>query len=154
MDAVFYPQIYQHEEIFKQEGWHYELFNEEDPITINGVVYNEMKGAFSNPSDTVSRLVFKSLFKDTSYGFESGGDPKYIPDLNYEEFKEFHSKYYSPSNSYIYVYGDCDMEERLDWLDKEYLSNFDKIDFDTRLTYQEPFKKPVSIGIWKETIYF
>ena len=146
MDAVFYPQIYNHEEIFRQEGWHYELFNEEDPITINGVVYNEMKGAFSNPSDTVSRLVFNSLFKDTSYGFESGGDPKYIPDLDYEEFKEFHKKYYSPSNSYIFVYGDIDMEERLNWLDKEYLSKFDVVDFDTTLKMQNPYDKPLYLS--------
>ncbi len=145
MDAVFYPEIYSHEEIFRQEGWHYELFKEEDPITINGVVYNEMKGAFSNPSDTVSRLVFKSLFNDTSYGFESGGDPKYIPDLDYEEFKEFHKKYYSPSNSYIYLYGNCDMEERMDWLDKEYLSNFNVVDFDTALKEQKAYSKPTYI---------
>lgn len=145
MDAVFYPQIYNHEEIFRQEGWHYELFNEEDPITINGVVYNEMKGAFSNPSDTVQRLVYQSLFKDTSYGFESGGDPKYIPLLDYEDFKNFHKKYYSPSNSYIYLYGDCDMEERLDWLDKEYLSNFDVVDFDTTLKAQKPYDKPLFV---------
>ena len=143
MDAVFYPEIYQHEEIFRQEGWHYELFNENDPITINGVVYNEMKGAFSNPSDTVSRLVFNSLFKDTSYGFESGGDPKYIPDLDYEEFKEFHKKYYSPSNSYIFIYGNCDMEERLNYLDNEYLSKFDVVDFDTALKTQPSYEKPL-----------
>ena len=146
MDAVFYPQIYNHEEIFKQEGWHYHLENKDDPITINGVVYNEMKGAFSSPFQVLFSEIEKSLYPDTAYHYESGGDPKYIPELDYETFKSFHQKFYHPSNSYIHVYGNLDMEERLEWLDKEYLSNFDKIDFDTRLTYQESFKKPVSIS--------
>ncbi len=145
MDAVFYPEIYRHEEIFMQEGWHYELFNEEDPIIINGVVYNEMKGAFSNPSEILSRLVYNSLFKDTSYGFESGGDPKNIPDLDYNEFLEFHKKYYSPSNSYIYLYGNLDMDERLDYLDKEYLSNFSIINFDTSLKEQIKYENPLYV---------
>ena len=146
MDAVFYPQIYNHEEIFKQEGWHYHLENKDDPITINGVVYNEMKGAFSSPFQVLFSEIEKSLYPNTAYHYESGGDPKYIPELDYETFKSFHQKFYHPSNSYIHVYGNLDMEERLEWLDKEYLSNFDKIDFDTRLTYQEPFLKPVSIS--------
>ncbi len=143
LDAVFHPAIYEHEEIFRQEGWHYHILDENEPVTYNGVVYNEMKGAFSNPSDIVTRLVGQYLFPDTSYGFESGGDPKYIPDLDYNEFLNFHSKYYSPSNSYIYIYGNLDMEERLDYLDKEYLSKYDYIDFDTTLKDQKPFEKPV-----------
>lgn len=144
MDAVFYPQIYEHKEIFMQEGWHYHLTDEKDPITYNGVVYNEMKGAFSDPQQILFRNILHSLYPDTAYGFESGGDPKYIPDLSYEEFKEFHSKFYHPSNSYIFLYGDCDMEERMTWLDQEYLSSFDKIDFDTTLKLQKPFDKPRS----------
>ena len=143
MDAVFYPQIYAHEEIFKQEGWHYHLEKKEDPITINGVVYNEMKGAFSNPFQILFSKVEQHLLPDTAYQYESGGDPKYIPELDYETFKSFHQKFYHPSNCYIHLYGNLDMEERLEWLDKEYLSKFDKIDFDTRLTYQKPFEKPV-----------
>ena len=142
MDAVFYPQIYSHEEIFKQEGWHYHLEKKEDPITINGVVYNEMKGAFSNPFQVLYSKLEQSLFPDTAYHYESGGDPKYIPELDYETFKNFHQKFYHPSNSYIHIYGNCDMKERLEWLDKEYLSNFDSIDFDTRLQYQKPFEAP------------
>ncbi|MCR5350045.1 MAG: insulinase family protein [Acholeplasmatales bacterium] len=143
MDAVFYPNIYEHEEIFRQEGWHYHILDKNDPITYNGVVYNEMRGAFSDPQSILQRQIMHSLYKDTAYGLESGGDPKYIPDLDYKEFLKFHSEYYSPSNSYIYIYGDCDMEERLDWLDKEYLSKFDKIDFDTTIKYQPKFDKPV-----------
>lgn len=142
MDAVFYPRIYQFEEIFMQEGWHYHLENAEDPITYNGVVYNEMKGAFSNPQEVLSRTIMHSLYPNTPYGFESGGDPKYIPELTYESFLNFHSKFYHPSNSFIFVYGDCDMEERLDWLDQAYLSNFDKIDFDTTIPAQQDFVEP------------
>ena len=144
MDAVFYPRIYQYEEIFKQEGWHYHLENIEDPITINGVVYNEMKGAFSDPTTILYNKIEEVLFPNTAYHYVSGGDPKFIPELSYSQFKDFHSKFYHPSNSYIIVYGNLDMEERLEWLDKEYLSAFDSIDFDTRLTYQEAFKAPVS----------
>ena len=143
MDAVFHPNIYKHKEIFLQEGWHYHLEKESDDIAINGVVYNEMKGAFSNPIEILFRTIKKSLFPNNAYGFESGGDPKYIPDLTYEKFLDFHSKYYSASNSYIFIYGDCDMNERLEYLDREYLSKMDYVDFDTSLKYQEKFKKPV-----------
>ena len=142
MDAVFYPRIYEYEEIFMQEGWHYHILDENDPITYNGVVYNEMKGAFSDPQQILFRDMLHSLYPDTTYSFESGGDPKYIPDLTYEEFKEFHSKFYHPSNSYIFIYGNCDMEERLNWLDEAYLKDFDAIDFDTTVKYQTPFDKP------------
>ena len=142
MDAVFYPNIYKYKEIFYQEGWHYELKNKDDEIKINGVVYNEMKGAFSNPEETIQRLIMHSLYPDTSYGLESGGDPDYIPELSYDDFLNFHKKYYSPSNSYIYIYGNCDMEERLDWLDKEYLSKFDIVSFDTTIKHQPSFDNP------------
>ena len=144
MDAVFYPQIYTHEEIFMQEGWHYHILDEKDPLVYNGVVYNEMKGAFSDPQQILFRNLLHSLYPDTAYGFESGGDPEFIPDLTYEEFKNFHSKFYHPSNSYIFLYGNCDMEERMNWLDEAYLSDFDAIDFDTTIELQKPFLAPVS----------
>ncbi len=126
LDAVFYPDIYQKEEIFRQEGWSYQLENPEDEIVINGVVYNEMKGAYSSPEDVLEREMMNSLFADTVYGVESGGDPGCIPDLSYEDFLAFHRKYYHPSNSYIYFYGNMDIEERLAWMDREYLSAFDQ----------------------------
>ena len=148
LDAVFYPNIYNKKEIFMQEGWHYELLNENDPIIYNGVVYNEMKGAFSDPSQVLFRRIMHSLYPDTAYGFESGGDPKYIPDLDYEEFKKFHSEYYHPSNSYIYLYGNLDMDYELEYLDNEYLSKFDKIDFDTTIYNQKPFDKPLSFDYY------
>ena len=139
MDAVFYPSIYQKEAIFKQEGWHYELFDKDGEITYNGVVYNEMKGAFSSPDGVLERVTMSTLFPDTAYGVESGGDPDYIPDLSYQKFLEFHKKYYHPSNSYIIIYGDCDMEEQLQYLDEEYLSKFDKLEIDSSLKVQAPF---------------
>ena len=145
LDAVFYPNIYNHEEIFMQEGWHYEIKDEKDPIIYNGVVYNEMKGAFSDPTQILYRSVTHSLFPDNAYGFESGGDPKYIPDLTYDEFINFHKKYYSPSNSYIFLYGNLDMESELKWIDEVYLSSFDYVEFDTEIKDQAPFKKPIYV---------
>ena len=141
MDAVFYPNIYEHEETFRQEGWSYSLASEEDKLSYNGVVYNEMKGAFSSPEGVLDRVVLNTLFPDTSYANESGGDPEVIPELTYEQFLDFHRKYYHPSNSYIYLYGNMDMEEKLAWLDREYLSHFEKDFVDSAIRYQEPFEK-------------
>ncbi len=145
LDAVFYPNIYDKEEIFRQEGWHYELESKEGELTYNGVVYNEMKGAFSSPEGVLERENLNSLFPDTPYHYESGGDPDFIPELSYEEFLDFHRKYYHPSNSFIYLYGDADMEEKLGFLDEHYLSNFDKIEIDTVLPLQKAFDKPVRL---------
>lgn len=141
MDAVFYPNIYEHDEIFRQEGWSYKLDDPEGKLSYNGVVYNEMKGAFSSPEGVLDRVVLNTLFPDTSYANESGGDPEVIPELTYEEFLDFHRKYYHPSNSYIYLYGDMDIEEKLQWLDREYLSNFEKTEVDSEILYQQPFDK-------------
>lgn len=145
MDAVFYPNIYQKEEIFRQEGWNYHLESAEDELTYNGVVYNEMKGAFSSPEDVLEREILNSLYPDTVYGNESGGDPECIPDLKYSEFLSFHSKYYHPSNSYIYLYGNMDIEERLEWLDREYLSKFDAMEIDSEIGLQAAFEEPKEI---------
>ncbi|MBR1628115.1 MAG: insulinase family protein, partial [Lachnospiraceae bacterium] len=128
-----------------QEGWHYELFEEEGDIEVSGVVYNEMKGAFSSPEDVLSRTVLNSLFPDTAYQYESGGDPEEIPSLTYEKYLEFHAMYYHPCNSYIYLYGDMDMEERLNWLDEACLSAYDKIEIDSQIHLQAPFEKPIHI---------
>ncbi len=141
MDAVLYPNIYVHDEIFRQEGWSYQLDSVEDKLTYNGVVYNEMKGAFSSPEGVLDRVVLNTLFPDTSYANESGGDPEVIPELTYEQFLDFHRKYYHPSNSYIYLYGDLDIEEKLHWLDREYLSNFDMAEVDSEIGFQEPFER-------------
>ena len=140
LDAVFYPNIYTNELIFRQEGWHYHLEDVNDPITYNGVVYNEMKGAFSSAEEVLDRSVFSALFPDTAYGVESGGDPECIPELTYGEFLDFHRKYYHPSNSYIYLYGNMDMEEKLAWMDSEYLSKFEAAEVDSAIQFQKPFK--------------
>lgn len=141
LDAVFSPFIYKQKNIFLQEGWHYELESEEDELTVNGVVYNEMKGAFSSAEDVLEREIMNSLYPDTAYGFESGGDPDVIPTLQYEEFLDFHRKYYHPSNSYIYLYGDMDMAEKLDFIDKEYLSRFEALTVNSQVGLQKPFDK-------------
>ncbi len=143
LDAVFYPNIYNEKKIFQQEGWHYEMEDENSPLTLNGVVYNEMKGAFSSPDEVNDREVVNSLFPDTTYGVESGGDPKVIPELTYEQFLAFHGKYYHPSNSYIYLYGNMDMAEKLEWMDEKYLSQFDRIEVDSALKQQTAFENPV-----------
>lgn len=143
MDAVFYPNMYIHDEIFRQEGWHYEAESVEGPIVYNGVVYNEMKGAFSDPDDVLVRYTFESLFPDNAYGKESGGDPDAIPSLTYEAFLDFHKRYYHPSNSYIYLYGNLDMNERLEYLDREYLSKFEAAPIDSSIAEQKPFEQPV-----------
>lgn len=145
LDAVFHPNIYKEEKIFMQEGWHYEMESVEDELTINGVVYNEMKGAFSSPDDVLDREIMNSLYPHTSYAVESGGDPDVIPELTYEDFLTFHQKYYHPSNSYIYLYGDMDMAEKLTYLDKEYLSKYDALAVDSALEMEKPFEKPVTV---------
>ncbi len=141
LDAVFYPNIYKEDKIFKQEGWHYEMENTEDELTINGVVYNEMKGAFSSPDDVVEREIMNSLYPDTTYGLESGGDPEVIPELSYEEFLAFHRKFYHPSNSYIYLYGNLDAVEYLTFIDEEYLSGYEERKVDSEIGLQKPFEK-------------
>ena len=146
MDAVLHPNIYKREEIFKQEGWHYELESKDAPVTINGVVYNEMKGAFSSPEGVLEREILNSLYPDTSYGNESGGDPQFIPDLTYQDYLDFHSRYYHPCNSYIYLYGNVDIEEKLLWLDKEYLSKYDEISIDSTIKRQEGFDAPAYVS--------
>lgn len=145
LDAVFYPNIYREPRIFYQEGWHYELQDPCDELTINGVVYNEMKGAFSSPDDVLEREILNSLFPDTAYAFESGGDPDVIPQLSYEDFLAFHKRYYHPSNSYIYLYGNMDMAERLTWLDEAYLSHFDRLEVDSSIAWQKPFARPAEV---------
>ena len=147
MDAVFYPNIYEHDEIFRQEGWSYKLDSADAKLEYNGVVYNEMKGAFSSPEGVLDRVVLNSLFPDTSYRNESGGDPEVIPELTYEQFLDFHRKYYHPSNSYIYLYGDMDMTEKLEWLDKEYLSHFDAMEIDSKIQKQEAFAERKEVEI-------
>ena len=157
LDAVFYPNIYKTDKIFRQEGWHYEMEDESSELTINGVVYNEMKGAFSSADDVLSREIQSSLYPDITYGIESGGDPDVIPSLTYEDYLDFHRKYYHPSNSYIYLYGNMDMEEKLNYIDEAYLSAFDRLEVDSAIGRQSAFDaskeivKPYSVLAEDET---
>ena len=140
LDAVFRPNIYEHKEIFLQEGWHYELENVDGPLKYNGVVYNEMKGAFSSPEQVLYRKISQTLYPDTTYGVESGGDPANIPDLSYEQFLDFHRRYYHPANAWLYLYGNMDVEEKLRFIDEHYLSRYDEITVDSSIKMQAPFE--------------
>ncbi|HBF3623935.1 TPA: insulinase family protein, partial [Clostridioides difficile] len=146
LDGVLHPAIYQEPKIFYQEGWHYELESLEDELTINGVVYNEMKGAFSSPESVLDRYTRAVLFPDSCYSNESGGDPAQIPNLTYEQFIGFHKNYYHPANSYIYLYGNMDMAEKLSWMDDAYLSKYDRADcrVDSSIKLQKAFEEPVN----------
>jgi len=145
LDAVLYPRIYDEPEILMQEGWHYEIDKKEDPLTYKGVVYNEMRGAFSSPIRLVYSKIEESLFPDTCYGVESGGDPDFIPDLTYEDFIAFHKKYYHPSNSYIFLYGNGNIEKELEFINENYLKEFDALKVNSEISIQSPFKKPIEI---------
>ena len=126
LDAVFFPKLLEDERIFLQEGWRYEIHSKEEPLTISGVVYNEMKGAMSAPEAVVGQAMLSALFPESFYAYNSGGDPYEIPTLTYEEFKEFYKKHYHPSNGYLFLYGDLDIEYYLEYIDREYLSHFDR----------------------------
>lgn len=141
LDAVFFPNLYKEEKIFRQEGWHYEMENPNGELTYNGVVFNEMKGAFSSPDEYFDTLIQKTIFPDISYGVVSGGDPRVIPELTWEDYKDFHRRYYHPSNSYIYLYGKMSFEEKLNWIDREYLSKFDYLEVDSEIRLQKPFEE-------------
>ncbi|MBE6092053.1 MAG: insulinase family protein [Selenomonas ruminantium] len=149
LDAVFYPAMLENPQILMQEGWHYEIDSADAPLTYSGVVYNEMKGALSAPDDLLESRIMAALYPDTTYGYESGGDPEAIPQLTYEMFKNFHQRYYHPSNSYIYLYGDMDIEEKLAYLDKEYLSAFDRIAIDSHIEKQAAFT-----GLQRQTLTY
>ena len=145
LDAVFYPNIYNHDMTFRQEGWHYEMEDMDSELTINGVVYNEMKGAFSSPDDVLEREILNSLFPDNAYSEESGGDPDHIPELTYEHYLDMHRTYYHPSNSYIYLYGNMNMAEKLMFIDEHYLSAFEKLEMDTDMKPQTAFEAPKEV---------
>ena len=142
LDAVFHPNIYKYPEIFQQEGWHYEMTDPKDDLTINGIVYNEMRGVYSSPDSLLSSAINELLFPDSIYSRDSGGDPELIPDLTREEYLEYHRDYYHPSNSYIYLYGDMDAEKELDYIDQEYLSKYDYKKTDSEIKLQESIHGP------------
>eukprot|EP00568_Trieres_chinensis_P010251 CAMPEP_0183296302 /NCGR_PEP_ID=MMETSP0160_2-20130417/3918_1 /TAXON_ID=2839 ORGANISM="Odontella Sinensis, Strain Grunow 1884" /NCGR_SAMPLE_ID=MMETSP0160_2 /ASSEMBLY_ACC=CAM_ASM_000250 /LENGTH=1106 /DNA_ID=CAMNT_0025457905 /DNA_START=80 /DNA_END=3400 /DNA_ORIENTATION=+ len=138
-DAVYHPRAVSDPMVHAQEGWHLELEDKDEPLTYKGVVYNEMKGVYSSPDSLLMRQSQRSLFPDNTYAVDSGGDPAVIPDLSFEQFADFHSKFYHPANSRIYFSGDDDVLTRLEIMD-EYLSEFDA----------SPESKPGSVIDWQE----
>lgn len=141
LDAVFNPRIYDDPRILKQEGWHHELISKDEPVVYRGIVYNEMKGAYSSPERELSYLITKNLFPDNSYRFSSGGYPPSIPDLTYEAFINYHKKYYHPTNSYIVLYGDADLNEELKFIDENYLKNYTSRGTKAEFSVQKPFSQ-------------
>ena len=139
LDAVFNPLIYKDQRIFMQEGWHYELTSPEAPLELRGVVYNEMKGAFSDPESELYYQINKNLFTESCYRNESGGYPSEIPNLTYQSFLNFHKKYYHPSNSYIFLYGNADLSKELKFIDDNYLSKYGKEDISAEIKEDKPF---------------
>ncbi len=148
LDAVLFPLLYEDPRIFYQEGWHYELNNADDPIIYKGVVYNEMKGAFSSPTRELDYRIMRNLFPGNAYQFSAGGYPSAIPQLTLEKFQQFHKQYYHPANSYIFLYGDADLEKELAYIDQNFLQQFDKIEVKARTPLQKPFDKPRSEQAW------
>ncbi|MBU1065112.1 insulinase family protein, partial [bacterium] len=141
LDAVFNPLIYADPRILKQEGWHYELTDKDAPVEYRGIVYNEMKGAFSSPVTELSYQIDKALFPDNAYSYSSGGYPTAIPSLTYEQYLNYHRSYYHPSNSLIFLYGDGDIQGELQFIDSEYLSTYTHSDAKISMAIQKPFNK-------------
>lgn len=144
LDAVFFPRIT--EDIFRQEGWHLEPESGNDRLIYKGVVYNEMKGAFSSPESVLSRYSLHSLFPDTVYSLESGGDPEDIPSLTYENFIAFHKTYYHPSNARFFFWGDDEENERLEQLGAV-LDAFESLTPQSSIGVQKPFGEPKKASI-------
>ena len=141
MDAVFHPLSLKDPHSFRQEGWHYELDNPDGELTINGVVFNEMKGAYTSPDSLIRDCLDRQLFPDTCYGKDSGGDPDHIPELTYEDYKANHRRFYHPSNSYIFLDGKVDTDAVFAKLDS-FLCEYDRIDPDSDIATQEPVTPP------------
>lgn len=143
LDAVLHPRIYENHEILRQEGWRYEVDSKTNKLSYKGVVYSEMQGALSSPEQVICSDIYSSLFPNTTYAFVSGGDPEEIPNLTQEDFEKFHSKFYHPSNSYIFLYGDQNLEECLKFINDEYLQKFDRIEIPSYIENVEAFKSMV-----------
>ncbi|MDD4663652.1 MAG: insulinase family protein [Caldisericia bacterium] len=151
MDAVLHPLVKQEKKIFEQEGWHYEILRKEDPITIQGIVYNEMKGAYSSPEEILDSQVLPSLYPHTPYRYDSGGDPDYIPALTYKNFITFHDRYYHPSNGFIMLYGDGNMEEQLTFLQEKYLKYYSFQCVDSSLPLEPLFSERKTVEFFYPT---
>ena len=149
LDAVFSPAIYHNPNIFRQEGWHYEIRNKDENPTFKGVVFNEMKGAFANVDSLIEHGIGRMLFPDNCYGFESGGDPEKIPDLTYERFLEAHSEFYHPTNAKIYLDGAVPLDKVLEIIDEEYLSKYERSDRKHEIPLQTPIKSASNVDYYE-----
>lgn len=146
LDAVFYPDIYKNPFTLRQEGWHYNLDSVDDDLSYNGVVYNEMKGVYSSADAFLEREAMQALFPDNCYKYESGGLPEAIPELTQKQFEDFHTSYYSPENSYIYLYGNMDIDATLAYLNDDYLSKFIKTwKIDSSIPLQKPLDRTADV---------
>jgi len=145
LDAVFFPKIYDRNETFFQEGWHYHLEDAEDDLMYNGIVYNEMKGAYSDPQGLIGNALGRALYPDSVYKLDSGGNPDHIPELTYDQFIDFHKKYYHPENAMLFFYGNMDIEYCLDKLDTEYLSAFQPTGTKIEIAPQKPLAASVFV---------
>lgn len=143
LDAVFYPNIYENHEILRQEGWRHEYNEETGKLVYKGVVYSEMQGSLSSPESNLTSQIYSSLFPNTTYTYSSGGNPEVIPNLTQEQFEEFHSKYYHPCNSYMYLYGNQDLDSCLKMINDKYLGNFEKIEIPSKVEMVAPFNEMV-----------
>ncbi len=139
LDAVLHPRLSPH--IFQQEGWHYELEDVDGPLSYKGVVFNEMKGSYSSPESVLAEKSQQVVFPDTTYGLDSGGNPREIPKLTYEEFLEFHRNHYHPSNAFVFFCGDDDPSERLR-LVNDYFKEFDRREIDSTVQLQRRLEEP------------
>lgn len=144
LDAVFYPRAISDPNTLMQEGWHYDINEKDAPLRYKGVVYNEMKGAYSSPNSILDRHMMEALFPHSTYGVDSGGDPAYITDLTFDGFVDFYHRYYHPSNSYIFLYGTMDIEDQLTFLDTSYLNDFTVIDPASEIELESTFLQPVT----------
>lgn len=141
LDLLFNPLFYNNENVFKNQGWHYKIENKDKPLEYNGIVYNEMKGRQYSSQDQHIYSVLKSLYPDTCYKYNSGGVPEEIPNLTFEELKEYYDEYYHPSNCYIFVYGDIDILDKLKFMNDSYFKNYNKINVDSKIKIQRPFSQ-------------
>ncbi len=145
LDMVFYPRVLQEPKIFEREAWNYQLEAPEKEITINGIVYNEMKGGLSDTMSLLNSRIVDHLFPGSPYGLEAGGRPEDIPNLTYEQLKAFHARYYHPANAYIFLEGNLDVLEQLKFMDKEFLSNLTKKEMNWKIPSAKPLTEKKKI---------
>ena len=143
-DVVFNPLL--KPETFEQEGWHHHKESPDAPLQYQGVVYNEMKGAFSDPIRLIFHNLFQALMPGSTYAHESGGDPQYIPSLTYQQFCQFHQRHYHPSNATFFLYGDAPLEDELEYLQHHFLGRYQQREQRSTIDLGKLISDPVSVS--------